>query len=35
MAWYANILTSLPVESGDEKYQEIINYFHQRDVEFE
>ena len=43
MAWYANILTSLPVESGDGGHQEIIDYFreymynfsHQRDVEFE
>jgi hypothetical protein len=27
MAWYANILTSLPVESGDGGHQEIIDYF--------
>lgn len=27
MAWYANILTSLAVESGDGGHQEIIEYF--------
>ena len=27
MAWYANILTSLAVESGDGGHQQIIGYF--------